>query len=771
MDEHTQNVLEFPSVLAWLADYTRTRQGRAALLQTQPWPHPAQPRICLDEVEEAARFLAAHGRPLGELGDAETFLEELLRPDCLLGPPELLAVAEYLRFAETIRRRLPPGEYPALARRVQDAPPPPLLLNRIENAIDEKGEIRDSAHPELRTVRQRQERARRQLLDLLGRFLQGPQAASLAPEAFVTQRNDRYVIPVRVECRREVPGLVHGTSSSGATVFVEPLAVVELNNEYVFAREREAEIIREVLAALSREARQHRALLSRIVEISGLLDARFAVAEWAANRPCCRPEFSSAGRLELSGARHPLLMRSLGAERVVPIDIQLTEDARVLVISGPNTGGKTAALKTAGLICLMARCGLPVPARSAELPWFEDVFADIGDFQSIEQHLSTFSSHLSRLIEVLHSHRAPSLVLLDELGRGTDPVYGAALATAILDWFRAEGSFVLATTHHRHVKLYAATTPGVRNASVLLDPSTQRPIYALQYGVAGDSSGLEIACQMGLPATILERAAGLLEDRDRQWEDYLQQLRRELDRVREREQELEAARRRLEELGARLRAESAEAELRRQKEFDQALARLGDEFRHAGNRYLKRLVDQQTAREERRRLSLREAALKESFRRRRQAETEPPAATQPPTLQPGDLVYHPVFKFRGRVEAVEGDRVRVDVGGKSMTTRLQELRRIETREVEEKPAQDITVRVVQSTDPELTLIGMTVEEAVDTLDKFLDRAFVSRLPEVRVIHGFGTGRLKRSIGQFLSVHPHVAGFEVEGGATRVILKS
>ncbi len=428
-------------------------------------------------------------------------------------------------------------------------------------------------------------------------------------------------------------------------------------------------------------------------------------------------------------------------------------------------------MKTVGLICLMARSGLPVPARSAELPWFEGVFADIGDFQSIEQHLSTFSSHLARLIAVLRNHRAPSLVLLDELGRGTDPVYGAALAAAVIDWFRVRGSFVLATTHHRTVKLYAATTPGVRNASVLLDPKTLRPTYAIAYGIAGDSSGLEIARQLGLPDEILSRAESLLGDGDRRWEEYLQQLRRELERVREREQELEEERRRLEELEARLRAESAEADRRRQKDFDKALERLADEFRSAGNRYLKRLEDQRAAREERRRLGLREAALKESFRRRRQAETEAPPAPQAAALEPGDLVYHPVFKFRGRVEAVEGDRVRLDVGGKSMTTRLQELRRIETREVEEKPAPDISVRVVQSTDPELTLIGMTVEEAVDSLDKFLDRAFVSRLPEVRVIHGFGTGRLKRSIGQFLAGHPHVEKFEVEGGATRVILKS
>lgn len=772
MDEHTQDVLEFPEVLALISGYAHSAQGRAELLNTRPAPNPEDADLCLDEFDEASRFLMRQGRIACDLSDPTPFLEATGRPDCYLEPVDLLAVAQYLRFIEQVRRQLEAADYPALAARLAAAPSPPFLLNRIENALDARGEIRDTAHPELRPIRQRQERARHQLQDQLNRLIQGPKSKYLAPEAFVTQRSDRYVVPVRVECQREVPGLVHGTSSSGATVFVEPFGVVDLNNEYVFARERESEIIREVLAGLSRDVFGHREAMVRIVEVSGLVDARFAVAVWAAEYQCSRPQLVRHGVLELRRARHPLLIRALGFAQVVAIDVELSPESPVLVISGPNTGGKTAALKTVGLMCLMARSGLPVPARQASLPWFQAIFADIGDFQSIVHHLSTFSSHLARVIRILGEHKARALVLLDELGRGTDPVYGAALATAVIDWFLSEGSFVLATTHHRAVKLYAASTPGVRNASVLLDPETQRPTYAIEYGVAGDSSGLEIARQLGLPGTILRRAESLLDARDRQWEEYLKELRTGLARVKQEEEELSERRRQLEEMEARIRRQALADEAARQKEFEQALDRMADEFRREGSHWLKQQQDEGQAREARRRIALREAALKETFRRRRQVEAEPgPKVTPADSLHVGDFVYHPLYRLRGRVEAVDGNQVRVDVGGKSLTTRLQDLRRIETRETEEKPAPDVTIRVVQSTDPELTLIGMTVDEAEDSLDKYLDRAFVSRLPEVSIIHGFGTGRLKRSVSEFLARHPQVESFEVEGGVTRVILKS
>lgn len=775
MDEHSREVLEFPSVLDLLAGYAHSALGRDEILGLVPADDPAAVARRLDEIDEVSRFMAGSGRIPCDLPDPAPLLASVSRPDCLLEPADLLTVADYLRFLERVRKVLARDAYPALAARMAGVQSPPFLLSRIENALDERGEVRESAHPELKPLRRRQEQSRLRLQQELGRLISGPQAKFLVPDAFVTQRADRYVVPVRVEHRREIQGLVHGTSSSGATVFVEPFSVVELNNDYIFSREREAEVIRQVLAELSREVHRHRDPLARLIELAGVLDARFAVAEWAERCRCSRPRLGSGAALELKGARHPLLIRSLGWERVVPIDVGLGDDARVLVVSGPNTGGKTASLKTVGLLCLMARCGLPVPAASAEIPWFQGVFADIGDFQSIVHNLSTFSSHLSRVIQILAVHRSPALVLLDELGRGTDPVYGSVLATAVIDWFREEGSYVLATTHHRGVKLYAATTPGIRNASVLLDPSTQRPTYAIEYGVAGDSSGLEIARQLGLPAPLLARAESLLDPRDRLWEKYLQDLQEELSRVREQGAGLDRQRRRYEELEVRLRRQALAEESERRESFEKSLEKLAEEFRKEGGRYLKRLQEEDRAREARRQLTLREAALKESFRRRRQAaEDQAPAACQDSpgeVLSPGDLVYHPVFRFRGRVESVEGNQVRVDVGGKSMTTRIQDLRRIETREVEAKPSPEVTIRVVESTDPELSLIGMNVEEAVDSVDKFLDRAFVSRLPEVRIVHGFGTGRLKRSVTELLSRHPHVAEFAVEGGATRVVLRN
>lgn len=771
MDRQTQEVLEFPAVVDDLAGFAQSAQGRDLLLGLQPVSSLPEALRRLQEFEEARLFLETGGRIDCHLVAPDDLLEALAAHAPLLSPSLLLVLADYLRFGQDAQAALSPDDYPLLAQAVSFAAPPSLLLNRIQNAISDRGEIKNSAHPDLSSVRKGQEKSRREVQEHLTRLLDKSKSRLRGGESFITQRNDRYVIPVRVESQKEIPGLVHGTSSSGATVFIEPMSAIDLNNQYVFYRERESEIIRQVLSDLTREALQHRQMILRVIQASALLDARFATVAYARRYSCVQPNLGDGEEIRLVQARHPVLLRTLGREDVVPLDLDLSPAQSVLVISGPNTGGKTAALKTVGLICLMSHCGLPVPAQEAGIAWLTGIHADIGDYQSVAQNLSTFSSHIIRINQIIRSHTPPGLVLLDEVGRGTDPVYGGALGTAVIEHFRTAGSLVLATTHHRVITSYAARTEGARNASVLLDPNTQRPSYRLAWGVPGDSSGLEIARQLGLPASVLELASSLLTRDQIQLEGYLRELRQELKQVKDREAEYEERLVRLRQEEALLRGRAQESELKRRKEFDKSLERLGREFREEGHRFLKRIEDREKAREMRRRVSLREAALKEAFRRKQSAATTTSSAQDSTTFpRPGELAHHPALQLRGRVLTVEGDTATLEVQGKSVTVRLRELQKIETREVVEHPSREVSLHVVQSTDPELNLVGQSTEEAVIALDKYLDRAFVSRLREVRVIHGFGTGRLKAAVGEALHGHPHVEKFSVEGGTTHVILK-
>jgi DNA mismatch repair protein MutS2 len=771
MDRETLDLLEFDGVLGIIAEFARTSQGKEELLATAPLDGATAIEARRMEIADAGRHRLEVGHLGLELPDAGRLLDLLQRPTAGFDPDDLLTVLAYLRVAIELEKAIPSAAFPFLARLVSPLQVPLALLRSIENGIDERGEVRDTAHPELASTRHNQERFRRQAQQHLARFLRGNRSRFLIDEAFVTQRGGRYVIPVRVEHQKEIPGIVHGASSSGATVFLEPFSAVELNNQLVFNQERETEIVREILRRLSEEVHTHGRAVREIVAACGTLDARFACADFVEAYRCRPAELGDTRHFLLREARHPLLIRTLGDRAVVPVDLELTPESHVLVISGPNTGGKTAALKTAGLLSVMAHCGLPVPAARACLPILGGVSADIGDHQSITDQMSTFSSHIGRIEELIRAHRAPGLVLLDELGRGTDPVYGAALAIAILEHFRRLGSLVLATTHHRGVKSYAALTDGVRNASVGLAPGSLRPTFVLEYGVAGGSSGLDIARRLGLPAEVVDHAASLLEDSDALAEGYLRELRARIQELRERRSEYEGRLAELRTLEAGLREAAAVREGEAERRIDDLIERLGVQFRRETERYLARLEDQSGAEDRKRHLRFREAALKEAFRRRVRAERgRTDDAPSGETFSPGDTVYHPFFRTKGRVISIREGEATLELGGKTVNCGVGELRRIELGPVVESPVPGVVASVVQNTDPELNLIGATVAEAIPTLDKYLDRAFVSRLPEVRIIHGFGTGKLKKSVAELLARHSHVASFEVEGGATRVFLR-
>jgi len=771
MDRETLDLLEFDRVLQIIEDQAESSLGKAVIRRIHPFRDPARAKAQLIQIEQASHYSARNGRlGCGHLGDLQPILDSLEFSSNLLTSSDLLAVLRLLRFVSHAKKALEPKEWPSLAVLFSEAMVPPELVGRLSEAIGDNGEIRESAYPELAKARRQQTRFREKVQDHLTSYQKGPKAKYLISEPYITQRAGRYVIPVRVEHQKNIAGIVHGTSSSGATVFLEPFSAVELNNQHIYFREREIEIVRHVLAELTQAARVHLPTLLGLMETIASVDAIFSCAEFSLRFCCSSPELVDEREIKIIGGRHPLLIQTLGAENVVPLSVELDSRDNVLVISGPNNGGKTVALKTVGLLCAMAQAGLPVPAEEAHLPVLRNILADVGDHQSIIQHLSTFSSHIKRVNDLLGKREYPCLLLLDEVGRGTDPVYGAALAVSIIEHFRSRGTLVIATTHHRAAKAYASSTPGVKNASVQLDSVSLKPTYVLEFGVAGSSSGLEIAEQLGMKKEIIAHARNLLDAKELQVETYLKELRQEIQLFEQRNNESVAKLEELERRKERLEKEAAEQESRRAREFEQGLKQWGEEFRSESLRYVKKLKDRFIAAKAKEEAQRREAALKEAFRRKLRASgVSNTQMAAPDQISVGDTVFHSRFEKRGLVVSLDQNEAKVEIAGKKISTSLDELKRVTSGEVIRRPSERVTLNVVEDSDPELNLMGMSVDEAAGILDKFLDRAFISGLKEVRVVHGLGTGKLKSAVSKILKEHPQVQTYGTEGGATKVIL--
>jgi DNA mismatch repair protein MutS2 len=771
MDRETLDLLEFERVLEIIEDLAETTVGKAVVRQLHPYEDPDLALNQLNQVSEASLYITRNGRvSCAHLGDLRPIFDSLETSSSILSPPDLLSVLRLLQFVSQSQRAFETEKWPVLAEMSIQAVVPPELVGRLSEAITEKGEIRESAFPELAKARKEQGRFRQKAQDHLGKFLNGSKAKYLIPEPYITERAERYVIPVRVEHQSQIPGIVHGASSSGATVFIEPLSAVEFNNQCTYYRELERDILQRILIDLTQSVRSQIENLQTLLNLVAWVDAVFACAAFSLRFRCTAPELVSDRSIKIVSGRHPLLLQSLGREAVVPLSLELDSEENVLAISGPNNGGKTVALKTVGLFCAMAEAGLPVPAEEAELPILKDILADVGDHQSIIQHLSTFSSHVKRINELMDNRKYPCLLLLDEAGRGTDPSYGAALAVSIIEYFRNRETLVIVTTHHRAVKAYASSAAGVKNASFQLDDSTLQPTYVLEFGVAGSSSGFEIAEQLGMKKSIIAHARSLLEKKELQVETYLVELRNELQALQRKESEFIARSQELERKGRELEQEAHRKESRRHKEFERLVKNWGAEFRSEANRYLKRMKDRFAAAKAKEETKKREAALKEAFRRRMKlsaAEEDRPGKTD--QISVGDTVYLSRFDKRGVVLNLHHREAQVEISGKKIITLMGELEKVTTGEMVRKPSERVTLNIVEDSDPELNLIGATVEDASGILDKFLDRAFVSGLKEVRVIHGFGTGRLKSAISAILEGHPQVENFQTEGGSTKVTL--
>jgi DNA mismatch repair protein MutS2 len=790
MSRTAQDVLEFDKLRELLRLRTTCAPGRRAVNALEPGKERAALESAFALIREAGEWLRAERElGFGALADPQGWLERIEGPGTALEPGEFLDAASLLETAGWLRQqfREEAAKFSLLAARAAALGDFRDVHAAIRRCVLPNGEISDDASGTLRRIRASITETRDTIQKSLKQILRARNAE--AGEDYVTLRNDRFVIPVRAEQRRSLPGVVHGASATGQTVFMEPFETVESNNELVQLAEDEAAEILRILRELTEKLQAIRGPLLVAAETIAELDSVFARARFARDFDAVIPEFSATNELRLEGARHPVLEDKLRKENraIVPMTLTLGGEERVLVISGPNTGGKTVALKTTGMAALAAQSGIPVAAQRAVLPLFDGVLVDIGDEQSISADLSTFSAHMLNLKTMLEAATPNSLVLVDEMGTGTAPEEGAALAVALLDEFRTKNCIVLATTHHDRLKTYASTTPGVVNAAVEFDDVNLRPTYRLMVGVPGGSSGIAIAKRLGIATGIIERARSLLTPESREAADLIAFLHRSRDELDRMQRQMTAERHELVEERKKLRTEWIERQQKRIKELEAQFAEMQKRFDENVARVLEAVKERElraqmekTAR--RKMQGVRGEAREELNAAVVQTISESQAdlgvhaasmaAVSADRLQPGAKIRVRGFSKPVVLRRIEGSSAEIEAGPLRMKVALEEITGIEGAEPALKPGspaaklQSVTVtsqRGEGGTSDEINVIGMTVEEATDRLDKFLDDAALGRKTRIRIIHGHGTGALRKGIGAFLASHPLVEkhSFETE----------
>lgn len=818
MDKHLVT-LEFPKILDKLAYYAMFSASKELALALRPSPYLAEAQGWQAETSEAVHLLSAKvGIGIGGTRDVRPLTGRAQRGAILI-PPELLEIRQTLIAARDLQRTITrlAEVYPRLADIAQRIEPCPGLVNDINQAIDERGEVKSSASPELARIRRELETAYSRLMERLNRLVASTQYSRYLQEPLVTQRAGRYVIPLKAEFKGKIQGIIHDQSASGATLFIEPLATVELNNKWRQLQLDEEEEIRKILLALSEQVGGQSRLIDHTVVALAELDLAFAKAKYAEAMdavepilinpdkihggrgageqesrgeisPAPLPPRTSASTFKLSAARHPLL----DPATVVPITITLPAETRMLIITGPNTGGKTVSLKTVGLLAAMAQAGLRIPAaEGSTLPFFNRIFADIGDEQSIEQSLSTFSSHMTNIVQILEQCDHRSLVILDELGAGTDPIEGSALARSILSYLLERQVTTFVATHYSELKAFAHTTPGVANASMEFNVATLSPTFRLLIGLPGASNAFTIAQRLGLPADIIDRARGLVSEDAQQIEAMLaeikaqteaaQQVRRQAEAEREdAEKQTQQVQKRLAEIDTERRdilnaaREDARREIKAAREEIRA-------FKEQAEAEIKAKAEAKvelspTAKIEEQLTQL-ETKIQAKIERDKKSKAKP--APQPPapgTLSLGDKVFIPQFNTVGEVVGLQNKQIEVQLGAFRSTVPLASVVLQEKAAPREAEATYSSVKVppVESPGMELDLRGQVTEEALLRLDQYLDQAFLARLPWVRIIHGKGSGVLRQAVRQELSGHPMVSSYrpgdESEGGEGVTVAK-
>ena len=789
--EKSIRTLELPAVLEKLAAKAVSQAAKDRCLKLTPSTDAEEVLRLLDETDAAKERLGLHGSP--SFSGVKDVSAALTRADHggMLNTRELLDIAGVLtasrRVADYDAQRQ--GEETVLDRLFTSLHTNKYLDEQIRSAILDEETIADTASSELADIRRKMRLAASKGRQILQRIISSPSYAKVLQEALITQRDGRFVVPVKAECKGSMPGLVHDVSSSGATLFVEPMGVVQANNELKELEAREKKEIDRILRQLSAACAGSMENILWDYDILVHLDVIFARAQLSYQLNASRPEVRRRGGVALRRARHPLLDQA----KAVPITVELGEQFDTLVITGPNTGGKTVTLKTIGLLCLMAQCGLHIPADSGSaVRVFHRVLADVGDEQSIEQSLSTFSAHMSNIVQILREVDDKSLLLFDELGAGTDPVEGAALAIAIIESARSQGALIAATTHYAELKTFAMTTAGVENASCEFDVQTLRPTYRLLIGIPGKSNAFAISRRLGLDESVIQAAQAQMDSDSVRFEDVLTQLE-------EKRQRLEKAQAEADRLW-RQREEDA----RKARTFREQMEKAKDNARTKGEAEAKRIVRQaqaqadeifaqldQLRRQQQKQLSFQElndakAAVRHSLNQAQDAlhihdQPQEPVYTPSRPIEVGDLVELPGVKMAASVLAVNNDGTLLLQAGKmKMTVKAQQVR-LPEGQPKKKPAAPASggsakLNLQSRAASELDIRGYETLEAESVVENYIDSAVMAKLGTVTIIHGKGTGALRKAVHEMLKRNKAVKSFrlgrygEGEAGVTVVELK-
>jgi DNA mismatch repair protein MutS2 len=787
---HAESVLEFEALRALLGRFVRSALGRAELAGVEPMEDRAGIEAALADAAEAIQYLRTTSQPqpasrgaairvrFEDIADPGAAVARLRIEGATLEAQEIYELARLLDMASEARSTLLSARerFPRLAVHASGIADLRDLALELRGKILPDGTVADHASVALGRLRRDVEKQRHLIEQSLERFLRAHREDGTLQEDFVTIRNDRFVVPVVTGRERRVEGVIHGASGSGHTLFVEPLETIDLNNELVRVREEESREVHRILREFTGRLRQHALEIAGTAAALGRLELLFAKAEFAADFRCTVPRLSPPGarHLVLQEARHPLLESILRAHKksVVPVSLSLDEQERTLLISGPNTGGKTVGLKTVGLLALMTHAGLPVPAAEAEFPLFDQVLADIGDHQSLQESLSSFSSHIMAMRSMLESATSDSLVLVDELGRATDPEEGGALGVAVLDAFRRRGAFTLASTHLMAMKVYGASTPGVRNGSMGFDDETLEPTYVLRLGAPGKSAGLDIASRLGLDPALIEAARARMTTAELDISRFLagmhaslDALERERSEIAVRTMALEARERSIEQTWERKYAAKIH-------EVEQRASQLTAQFERRAQETIEELSQKaraKIAKTKREYIEEVEAIL-----------PAPPQSAPRLKLEQGARVRLKGIRQPATVRRLLGNGlIEVDAGFLKMQVAESEVEEI-------LPPSDIAAvrpKVSFHQGPsfdgnyrEINVIGQRAEAACEHVDKMLDSAALGQVERVRIVHGHGMGILKRAIAGLLKENPHVDKFyaappEQGGdGATIVELK-
>ena len=765
--------LELDQILSRLAECAGSEDGKTACLQLRPVSDLEDVQILLDETSAAWDLSARKGYPyFSGISDISASLDRAHKGGSL-HPKELLAVGHLLRTTRNVRGYISEDEKPTILDPMFRAlTPNKFLEDKILGAILSEEEIADNASPALSDIRRHMRIQSAKIKDSLQKVISSPAYSKFLREPIITIRQGRYVVPVKSECKNDVPGLVHDVSATGSTYFVEPMSAVNANNALKELEIKEKKEIERILAELSADVAGYREDLSLDYEMLVKLDVLFAKAKLAYRMGAHAPKMNDQGRVVLRNAKHPLI----DPAKVVPISLRLGTDFDTMIITGPNTGGKTVTLKTVGLLTLMAECGLHIPAGDgSELSTFDAILADIGDEQSIAQSLSTFSSHMRTIVDVVAQCDSRTLILFDELGAGTDPAEGAALAISLIEFCRTMGATVMATTHYAELKLYAMRTSGVINASCEFDVETLQPTYKLLIGIPGKSNAFAISRKLGLSENILKKAADLVSQNDKDFEDVLTQLEQQ-------RQQMEAAKLEAQRLQAetqKAKEQSEQYALQLQKEKEIALQKAREEAQHiieearrtanAATDEIKAIRKQLAESADVQGINQRQTALRKSLNEAEekllanQKPKERPAPTR--DILVGDTVELLKLGTKANVIAIKKDGTyELQAGILKMTAKADEIYLLEEQNNSVKkharPAHSGREMKLQAMNQEVDLRGMDSIEAISVLELYMDEAMRSNINTVRIIHGKGTGILRAAVHQSLKKNKYVKSFRL-----------